>query len=181
MDCLLGNNTTVELLLSLSSLSLSSSTFSFPDNMLDDLSNMQDADNDPMLGQLIQATQQLNRQINDSIQDDAINWGNVPTIQDLSDSDCVSNYHMRKSSLQILADRCGQNFLQFWAMTSTGSNARINTQFTMNQASSSCCTGTPYLIVFIQTWKRSLEYENPIYLPLYNPFLKPFTKILSHI
>ena len=46
-------------------------------------------------------------------------------------------------------------------MTSTGSNARIDTQFTMNQASSSCCTGTPYLIVFILTWKRSLEYENP--------------------
>ena len=73
--------------------------------MLDDLSHMQDVDDDPMLEQLIQATQQLNRQINDAIQDDAINWGNVPTIQDLSDSKCVSNYCMRKSSLQILADK----------------------------------------------------------------------------
>ena len=43
--------------------------------MLDDLSHMQDANNDPMLEQLIQATQHLNRQINDAIQDDAINWG----------------------------------------------------------------------------------------------------------
>ena len=73
--------------------------------MLDDLADMQDADNDPMLEQLIQATQQLNRQINDAIQDDAMNWGNVPTIEDLSDSDCVSNCCMRKSSLQILADK----------------------------------------------------------------------------
>ena len=71
--------------------------------MLDDLGEMQDADNDPMLEQL-QATQQLNRQINDAIQDDAINWGNVPTIEDLFDSDCVSNCRMRKSSLQTLAD-----------------------------------------------------------------------------
>ena len=31
----------------------------------------------------------------------------------------------------------------------------------MNQASSSYYTGTPYLIVFVLTWKRSLEYENP--------------------
>ena len=30
--------------------------------MLDDLADMQDADDDPMLEQLIQATQQLNRQ-----------------------------------------------------------------------------------------------------------------------
>ena len=79
-------------------------------NMLDDLSNMQDADNDPMLEQLIQATQQLNRQINDAIQDDAMNWGNVPTIEDLSDSDCVSNCCMRKSSLQILADKMWPKF-----------------------------------------------------------------------
>ena len=34
--------------------------------MLDDLADMQDADNDPMLEQLIQATQQLNKQINDA-------------------------------------------------------------------------------------------------------------------
>ena len=67
--------------------------------MLDDLSSMQDADDDPMLEELVQATQQLNRQINDCIQDDAINWGNVPTIQELSESDCVSNCHMRKLSL----------------------------------------------------------------------------------
>ena len=73
--------------------------------MLDDLADMQDADNDPMLEQLIQATQQLNRQIIDAIQDDAMNWGNVPTIEDLSDSDCVSNCSMRKSPLQILADK----------------------------------------------------------------------------
>ena len=70
--------------------------FSFPNDMLDDLADMQDADNDPMLEQLIQATQQLNRQINDTIQDDAINCGNVPTIEDLSDSDCVSSCCMRK-------------------------------------------------------------------------------------
>ena len=74
------------------------------------MSHMQDADDDPMLEQLIQATQQLNRQINDAIQDDAINWGNVPTIQDLSDSDCVSNCRMRKSSLQILADKMWPKF-----------------------------------------------------------------------
>ena len=43
--------------------------------MLDDLSPMQDADDNPMLEQLIQATQQLNRQINDSIQDDANQLG----------------------------------------------------------------------------------------------------------
>ena len=84
--------------------------------MLDDLSSMQDADNDPMLEQLVQATQQLNRQINNCIQDDA---------------------------------------------------------------SSSCYTGTPYLVVFVLTWKRSLEYKNPVYLPLYNHFLKPSTKFLS--
>ena len=59
--------------------------------MMDDMSYIQDAHEDPELEQLIQATQQLNRQINDAIQDDAINWGNVPTIQDLSESDCVSN------------------------------------------------------------------------------------------
>ena len=29
-----------------------------------------------------------------------MNWGNVRTIEDLSDSDCVSNCFMRKSSLQ---------------------------------------------------------------------------------
>ena len=71
MDCLLDNNTTADLLSSSSS-SLSSSMFSFPDDMLDDLSHMQDADDNPILEQLIQATQQLNRQINDAIQDDAI-------------------------------------------------------------------------------------------------------------
>ena len=57
--------------------------------MLDDLADMQDANDDPMLEQLIQATQQLNRQINAAIQDDAINWGNVPKIEDLSDSNCI--------------------------------------------------------------------------------------------
>ena len=62
--------------------------------MLDDLADMQDNNDDPMLEQLIQATQQLNRQINDAIQDDAINWGNVPTTEILSDSDCVSNCRM---------------------------------------------------------------------------------------
>ena len=109
MDCLLDNDMTVDSLSSSSS-SLSSSSFSFPDDMLDDLSSMQDADDDPMLEQLVQATQQLNRQINDCIQDDAINWGNVPTIQDLSDSDCVSNCRMRKSSLQIFADKMWPKF-----------------------------------------------------------------------
>ena len=59
------------------------------------MSYIQDANDDPMLEQLIQATQQLNRQINDAIQDDAINWGNVPAIQDLSESECVSNCRMR--------------------------------------------------------------------------------------
>ena len=93
-----------------SSSSSSLSSFSFPDDMLDDLSSMQDADDDPMLEQLVQATQQLNRQINNCIQDDAINWGNVPTIQDLSDSDCVSNCRMRKSSLQIFADKMWPKF-----------------------------------------------------------------------
>ena len=110
MDCLLNNDTMVDLLLSSSSSSLSSSTFSFPDDMLDDLADMQDASNDPMLEQLIQATQQLNRQINEAIEDDAINWGNVPTIEDHSDSDCVANCHMRKSSLQILADKMWPKF-----------------------------------------------------------------------
>ena len=110
MDCLLDNDTTVDSSSSSSSSSLSSSTISFSDDMLDDLSHMQDADDDPMLEQLIQATQQVNRQINDAIQDDAINWGNVPTIRDLSDSDCVSNCCMRKSSLQILADKMWQKF-----------------------------------------------------------------------
>ena len=110
MDCLLDNDMTVNSLLSSSSLSSSSSTFSFPDDMLDDLADMQNADDDPMLEQLIQVTKQLNRQINDAIQDDAINWGNVPTIEDLSDSDCVSNCLMWKSSLQILADKMWPKF-----------------------------------------------------------------------
>ena len=110
MDCLLNNDTMVDSLSSSSSSSSSLSTFSFPDDMLDDLADMHDANDDPMLEQLIQATQQLNRQINDAIQDDAINWGNVPTIEDLSDSDCVSNYRMRKSSLQILADKMWPKF-----------------------------------------------------------------------
>ena len=109
-DCLLDNDMMVDSLSSSSSSSSSSSTFSFPDDILDDLSHMQDANDDPMLEQLIQATQQLNRQINDAIQDDAINWGNVPTIQDLSDSDCVSNCRMRKSSLQIFADKMWPKF-----------------------------------------------------------------------
>ena len=78
--------------------------------MLDDMSHMQDADDDPMLEQLIQATQQLNKQINDAIEDDAINWGSVTTIQDLSDSDFVSNCHMRKLSLLILADKMWLKF-----------------------------------------------------------------------
>ena len=78
--------------------------------MMDDMSYIQDANDDPMLEQLIQATQQLNRQINDAIQDDAINWGNVPTIQDLSESDCVSNCQMRKASLQVLADKMWPKF-----------------------------------------------------------------------
>ena len=73
--------------------------------MLDDLADMQNAGDDPMLEQLIQATKQLKRQINDAIQHDAINWGNVPTMEDLSDSDCFSNCCLRKSSLQILADK----------------------------------------------------------------------------
>ena len=110
MDCLLDNDMMVDSLSSSSSSSWSSSTFSFPDDMLDDLVDMQDANDDPMLEQLIQATQQLNRQINDAIQDDAINWGNVPTIEDLSDSGCVSNCCMRKSSLQILADKMWPKF-----------------------------------------------------------------------
>ena len=110
MDCLLDNDMTVNSLLSSSSFSSSSSTFSFPDDMLDDLADMQNADDDPMLEQLIQATKQLNRQINDAIQDDAMNWGNVPTIEDLSDSDCFSNCCLRKASLQILADKMWPKF-----------------------------------------------------------------------
>ena len=78
--------------------------------MLDDLSYLQDPDDDPMLEHLVQATQQLNRQINDCIQDNAIIWGNIPTIQDLSESDCVSNCRMRKMSLQIFADKMWPKF-----------------------------------------------------------------------
>ena len=78
--------------------------------MLDDLSYLQDPDDDPMLEHLVQATQQLNRQINDCIQDDTIIWGNIPTIQDLSESDCVSNCRMRKMSLQIFADKMWPKF-----------------------------------------------------------------------
>ena len=126
---------------------------------------MQDADDDPMLEQLIQATQQLNRQINDAIQEDAINWGNVPTIQDLSESDCVSNCQMRKSSLQIL------------------SRIKCKNRYTIHYESGLiillCRYSLPCLL--FPDMEKSLEYENLSYLPLYNPFLKPFTKFLSHI
>ena len=78
--------------------------------MMCDMSHIQDTNDDPMLEHLLQATQQLNRQINDAIQDDAINWGNVPTIHNLSESDCVSNCRMRKTLLQVLADKMWPKF-----------------------------------------------------------------------
>ena len=170
-DCLLDHDTTVDSLSSSSS-SSSSSSFSFPNDMLDDLSSMQDANDDPMLEQLVQAAQQLNRQINDCIQDDAINWGNVPTIQELSESDCVSNCRMRKISLHIFADKMWPKFSAI--LGNDKYRIQCKNRYTIHYESG--------LIILLYRYSlpRCLHPDMEKIFGIRNHFLKPSTKFLSH-